>query len=165
MEIATVTWKQRVPTKGIDAVKAYELIEKLRVKNDGSLTDDAIVNAAKPKNNLLHQFFEWDDSVASVEYRRMQARQLIRSFEVTYKDTPDVKTRAYEVHTKRSGQDERTEYKTTVDVLSQTESRDQLIASAIRQAMEFRRRFKHLHELDMVIEAIDKVLVKLGAGE
>jgi hypothetical protein len=31
--------------------------------------------------------------------------------------------------------------------------------------MEFRRRFKNLHELEKLIEEIDRTLVKLGAGE
>ena len=85
MEIDKVTWKSRVPTNGIDPQKAYEALEKIRAKNAGSLTDDAIVESAKQKSSPIHKFFEWDDSVASMEYRRMQARQLIRCLEVTYK--------------------------------------------------------------------------------
>jgi hypothetical protein len=38
-------------------------------------------------------------------------------------------------------------------------------ADAIKAAMEFRNRFKHLHELDMIFESIEKVVVQLGVGE
>jgi hypothetical protein len=83
----------------------------------------------------------------------------------TYEEAPDIKTRVYEVEHKARPQDpERTVYTTTEEVLANPESRDRLIAEAIRAAMQFRRRFKMLHELDAVMEEIDKAVEKLGAG-
>jgi hypothetical protein len=41
-------------------------------------------------------------------------------------------------------------------------ARDALIATAIRQAMAFRRRFQNLRELQLIFEAIDKVADKIG---
>jgi hypothetical protein len=164
MKIEQIKWKQNVPTNGIDAEKAYAALETIRAKNNG-LTDDAIVQAAAPRNHTLHKWFEWDDSAAAVEYRRAQARKLIGSLEVTYEEAPDIKTRVYEVEHKARPQDpERTVYTTTEEVLANPESRDRLIAEAIKAAMQFRRRFKMLHELDAVMEEIDKAVEKLGAG-
>jgi hypothetical protein len=165
MKIEKIKWKSNVPTAGIDAEKAYRALEAIRVKN-GGLSDDAIVEAAKPRSHALHKWFQWDDDKAAVEYRRQQARLLIRSITVTYEESPETTTRAYEVHTKsRPGSETRTVYSTNEEVLSDPDSRDRLIASAIRSAMEFRRRFKHLHELDMLMEEINKTLVRLGAGD
>lgn len=165
MKIEKIEWKNNVPTAGIDAEKAYKALEVIREKN-GGLSDDGIVEAAKPKNHALHRWFQWDDDKAAMEHRRQQARQLIRSITVTYEEAPETTTRAYEVHTKtRPGDGNRTVYSTNEEVLSNPDARDRLIASAIRAAMEFRRRFKHLHELDMLMEEIDRTLVKLGAGE
>ncbi len=165
MKIDNVSWKQNVPTKGIAPDVAHKSLEAIREKN-GGLTDDAIVDAAKPARHPLHKWFEWDDSTAGIEYRRLQSRQLIRSLVVSYKEAPEVTTRLYEVsHKSRPADVKRTLYSTTDDVLSDPDSRDRLIASAIRAAMEFRRRFKNLHELDAIIESIDKVLVEIGAGE
>ena len=165
MKIEKITWKQNVPTAGIDASKAYEAMEAVREKNNG-LTDDALVAAAKPKSHVLHNFFQWSDDKAAVEYRRIQARQLMRSFEVVYAEMPQTKVRAYQVQTKaRPGEEKRTVYSTTEEVMNDPESRDRLIASAIKAAMEFRNRFKHLHELDGIIEEINKTLVRLGAGD
>ena len=165
MKIEKITWKNNVPTAGIDAEKAYKALEVIREKNNG-LSDDAIVDAAKPKNHVLHKWFTWADDKAASEYRRLQARQLLRSITVTYEESPQTTIRAYEVHTKtRPGDEKRTVYSTTEEVLSDPEARDRLIASAIRAAMEFRRRFKNLHELEKLIEEIDRTLVKLGAGE
>jgi len=165
MKIEKIMWKQNVPTAGIDAAKAYEAMELLRAKNNG-LTDDALVEAAKPKSHVLHGFFQWSDDKAAVEYRRMQARQLMRSFEVVYAEMPETKVRAYQVQAKaRPGEAQRTVYSTTEEVLNDPVSRDRLIASAIKAAMEFRNRFKHLHELEGIIESINKTLVTLGAGD
>jgi len=163
MKIEKIKWKQNVPTNGIDAAKAYAALEAIRAKNNG-LTDDAIVQASAPKNHALHKWFQWDDSEAATEYRREQARKLIRSLEVVYEEAPEIKTRVYEVEHKARPQDpERTVYTTTEEVLANPDSRDRLIAEAIRAAMQFRRRFKMLHELDAVMEEIEKAVQKLGA--
>jgi len=162
MKIESIAWKQNVPNAGIDPAVAHRALEQIRKKNDG-LTDDAIVAAAKATNHALHNWFEWDDSTAAKEQRRMQARQLIRSLVVTYKEAPETKVRVYEVeHKARPRDTNRTVYSTTEEVLRNPESRDRLIAAAIKSAMEFRARFKHLHELDAIIESIDKTLEKLG---
>lgn len=163
MKIASVKWKQNVPTKGIDAAKAYKALEAIRTKNSG-LTDDGILLAASAKNHVLNQWFEWDDTVAASEHRRNQARQLIRSIEVTYSEAPGIKTRVYEVEHKSRPQDPgRTVYTTIEEVLANPESRDRLIAEAIKAAMQFRRRFKMLHEFDGLMGEIDKAVEKLGA--
>jgi hypothetical protein len=85
---------------------------------------------------------------------------------VTYKQAPELQVRAYQVETKAAIKaPERTVYSTTEEVLKNPESRARLIADAIKAAMEFRNRFKHLHELDMIFESIEKVVVQLGVGE
>jgi hypothetical protein len=165
MQIEAVSWKQNVPNNGIKPEVAHKALEQIRKKN-GGLTDDAIVEAAKPASHALHNWFEWEDCEAAKEHRRAQARALIRSLVVVYKKAPDLKLRVYQVERKARPQDpERTVYSTTDEVLRNPEARDRLIASAIKAAMEFRRRFKQLHELDAIIESIDKVLVQLGHGE
>ena len=163
MKIESVAWRNGAQAKGIDAQKAYVAIEKVREAN-GGLTDDSLVQAAKPKNHVLHKWFEWDDSKAANEHRRAQARTLIRSIQVTYAEQPETQTRAYEVHTKSHKPEQaRTVYTTTEEVLANPESRDRLIADAIRMAMEFRRRFRALHELDKVIAEIDKAIESIGS--
>lgn len=162
MKIESVQWKPYAASKGIDPTKAYESIEAIRRKHDGQLTDDAVIEAAKPKSHVLHKWFEWDDSEAAQGYRRLQARNLIRSFKVTYAEAPEVPVRAYQVHRKEPrGGESRTVYRTTEDVLSDDEARDRLIAEAVRMAMEFRRRFKGLHELSRIIETIDETIPAL----
>lgn len=165
MLIEQVSWKQNVPTCGIKPEVAYAALEELREKN-GGLTDDLIVEAAKKPKHVLHKWFEWDDTEAAKEHRRLQARALLRSLTVVYKEAPKLEVRAYQVERKDRPQEPvRTVYSTNEEVLRNPESRDRLIAEAIKMAMDFRKRFRHLHELDMIFEAIDKALVKLGTGD
>lgn len=166
MEISSVRWKHNFTPKSIDPEKAYSALEALRERNDGDLTDDAILGAAKARNHVLHKWFEWDDSKAAHEHRRQQARKLLRSFEVTYKEAPETPVRAFEIHRQtQPGSVTRTAYRTTDEVLADDKSRDKLIASAIRMAMEFRRRFKGISELDRIVEAIDKTVEAVGSRD
>lgn len=165
MQIEQVTWKSNVPTKGIDARKAHNALEEIR-KKSGALTDDLVVDAARAKNHVLHPWFEWDDTKAAVEFRRSQSRTLIRSIEVVYVEAPEHKARAYEVFKKTRTQDaDRTLYSTTEEVLRDPDARDRLIASAIRDAMAFRRRYAMISGFERVLEEIDKAVQEIGLAE
>lgn len=50
----------------------------------GKLTPALVVDVARDPNHVLHNRFEWDDSVAGERYRRDQAHELIRSVRVNY---------------------------------------------------------------------------------
>ena len=54
-----------------------------RIYNEnGSITPDLVIKAAKDPNNVLHHLFEWDDSKAGNAYRVDQARQIITSVKI-----------------------------------------------------------------------------------
>jgi hypothetical protein len=65
--------------------------------DDGIVTADAVVDAARNKNSPLHDEFEWDDSVAGHQYRLDQARSLIREVRYISLDVTEsvIKTVAY----------------------------------------------------------------------
>lgn len=70
-------------------------------KQHGELTPPAVVESAKPEQAPLHPVFEWDDERCGVEYRLIQARQLIKNVEIvkpeTQADSKSVEAvRAYE---------------------------------------------------------------------
>jgi hypothetical protein len=54
-----------------------EFLWKMREENGDVLTPHQIVDKAKPKNSPIHEYFEWDDGIASEKYRIWQARYLI----------------------------------------------------------------------------------------
>lgn len=57
-------------------------LEKIASLNGGRLTPDAVLKDAKSASSPLHDQFEWNDSVAAVQWRLAQARELIRSVKV-----------------------------------------------------------------------------------
>lgn len=56
-------------------------------EEDGFLDLDTVVSTAKNPNDILHQYFTWDDTKAAHEHRKAQARALIRSVHYVEKTT------------------------------------------------------------------------------
>lgn len=52
----------------------------------GQLTPTLLVGVARDENHPLHSRFEWNDAVAGEAYRNVQARELIRSVRVVYRE-------------------------------------------------------------------------------
>ena len=59
------------------AQPAGEIMAQLEQK--GELTGQALVDASRDVDAPIHDYFEWDDSVAAESFRVEQARYLIRS--------------------------------------------------------------------------------------
>lgn len=72
---------------GVEAVDAYQELERIRKENDG-LEPEAVVQQAADPECILHAGFEWDDSKAAHAHRLQQARLIIRSVQVVIESTP-----------------------------------------------------------------------------
>ena len=135
-----------------DAQQVGELCEEL--KNTVGLSPQTLLDASRSEDALLHNEFEWDDEVAAEKYRLKQAQGIIVNLKVipTEKEEP---TRAFEVidhsYGKSSG------YESVVDVMSDDEKRQRLLASAKQELSWFREKYKTLKELAEVMKAIDEV--------
>lgn len=146
---------------------AFREIEKIKARHKGRVTADVIVDAARPVKGKpahpLQKQFEWDDTVAGEEYRKEQARRLVRSIVVEYRDAPEVPIRAYHVTTEPVHADtgERAEinvYRSTDDILSDPDARAALLGRALRELLSYQRRFRGLQELAPVFRSLDEVL-------
>lgn len=61
------------------------VIEELnKLAKNGRLTPRDVIDYARPDDSPLHEYFEWDDSIAADQYRLYQARKLIARVEVNY---------------------------------------------------------------------------------
>ena len=56
--------------------------EILKIQKDKGLTPEEIVKVAKPKDNPLHDLFEWDNKIASDQWRLQQARVIVNEVKV-----------------------------------------------------------------------------------
>lgn len=66
-----------------------EIIAAIEATADahGHITPEGVVNAARDPKSPLHCKFEWDDGIAAEQYRRDQARTLIRKLTFVTADT------------------------------------------------------------------------------
>ena len=67
--------------KGISADKAAAELERIRQKH-GILKPELVVQESKPKRAVLHNCFQWDDTIAAAMWRKEQARKLINNITV-----------------------------------------------------------------------------------
>ena len=66
-----------------DKTKAVrERLERIRIREKGVLTPDAVVADARNVTSPLHGYFTWDDTEAANQFRLEQARTLIRNIKV-----------------------------------------------------------------------------------
>ena len=75
------TWRDGYRANGVDATEAAEVLKEI-ASRDGSIQTQAVVDEARPKESPIHPAFEWRDKVAANEYRKNQARNLVRSVRV-----------------------------------------------------------------------------------
>lgn len=70
----------------------------------GQITPDLIVESAKNKKSVLHEYFEWDDSIAANKWRMRQASKLLGCIEVVVISDNQPKTfRVYQTTNKIIG--------------------------------------------------------------
>lgn len=67
---------------------AIQAAVEATIRDDGRLTPEAIVEAAREPDSVLHGEFEWRDDVAAHHHRLAVARALIREIRVEVVDTP-----------------------------------------------------------------------------
>jgi hypothetical protein len=135
-------------------------LERIRLANGGLLRPADVVEAARPVKSPLHSRFEWDNAKAAHDYRLWQARELIRVV-VTVHPSTQKPFRAY-VSLEENRITDGGGYLSTISVLSDAEQREQLLAEALRELAELRKRYDCLRELAGVFAAIDKVAKKAG---
>ena len=145
-------WKDGTALK-LNAQKAGEELEKLRVKNNGQLTPKAIVRAAKKKSSALHDGFEWDDSIAADKYREEQASYILRHIAVRKPVGKDEKPVRAFVSVREEGSQHYTSLEVAMgdDVL-----RRQVLEKAWRELQAWRQRYEEYQELAQVFAAIDR---------
>ncbi len=143
-----------------DVATVFQAIEDAKI--DGDVVPQKIVDDAKPKNAPLHEEFEWNGRKAANAFRLYQARKVIQSIEIVHAKIPP--TRAYEAVTVvappgKPKPKHRNVFRSVEEVLADPVTRDVLLASAIRDAAAFRKRYAALQELSQVFAAIDSLVL------
>lgn len=142
------------------ATNAGRELERL-TKVNGGLTADNVVDTARSTASPLHEFFEWNNTVAAQQYRLEQARHLMRSVVVIYDGpTGDLgPVRAFIAFQSQPGIlcEEHGRYVAMHRILTEPELRDQLVNEAMAEHIRWEKRYQHLKELAMIIAAGQRV--------
>lgn len=115
---------------------------------DGVLTCEAVLEAARPKNSPLHNYFTWEDSRAAERYRLIEAGRLIATVRIEYRQKKDpqiIYTPAF-IPTGTSSEGKR-QYYPVEEVTKNDFLREKALADARREMESTRARYSHLVDL------------------
>lgn len=140
-------WK----VEGFYKADASKVLDELSELGDEySLSD--VVEKAKDENSEMHSIFEWDDSVAGEEYRKIQAGKMVRNLVIVRNDETEEKTNVrYFVST---GKRDST-YTPTRLVIRNQDAYEQLLERAYAELRAFKEKYSTLSELEEILALID----------
>lgn len=138
----------------IDAQVAGEELERIRVRHNGRLEAEMVVDASRSKDAPLHSAFEWNDEIAAEAWREDQARTMIRHIAIVMEkpDRDPGLIRAF-VSVKR---DEDRSYTSVQHALSDADLRAQVLRQAWAELEAWRNRYAELVELGNVFSVIEQ---------
>lgn len=162
MKVSEVHWRKGTPKTDVEAKVAYS--ELMKIKRKQGLSPEAVLESASSPESILHSFFNWDDSDAARKYRLLQASNLIRSFEVVYKEMPEKAVRAFEIQTRKPAGStiKQTIYTTAEEANADPDNHDRLVADAIKGFMAWRRRFGNIKEFEKLNAVFDEIVNTLS---
>lgn len=144
----------------VPAQEAGAEFERIREKY-GSLTPANIVNASREEKDVLHKCFEWRDDVAAEKYREAQAATMLRSIQIVSvpaeKSQKEQIVRAYFCMEK--------DYKPIQIVMNDSDMQKQVLQTALRELISFRRKYESLKEFASLFSCIDEICGQMKIGE
>lgn len=148
------SWKKDSWLDGrkLDANEVGQEFEKIESKY-GVVTAEKVVAIAEDENNVLHNYFEWDNDKAGHLWRKQQARTLIACVEVTYINedkTEPVTVRAF-VNTKKD-----TGYQRIEKVVTNIDSYQRLLDKAYDDLRAVRDKYTDLQEIQEKLSFLDE---------
>jgi hypothetical protein len=118
----------------------------------GRFTAQAVVDYARPNKSPLHEYFEWNDTLAAEAYRLEQARSVIQCLVVTIQGN---EVREFQnVFVK---EDNRRMYVRLEKTRSVPDLWQQVLDSALQEAVAWKNRYEHLSQLKPISEEIKKI--------
>lgn len=139
--------------RGLDPQQVGDELERIRSEN-GILTPDAVVEAAKAGDSPLHGAFTWSDSEAAHKHRLNQARQLIVSIRVVNSPIRTPVPAYVSVRTPEKGRS----YMPTVDALTDEQMKARVLDEVRAFVESLERRYAAFAEVaDMLAGLRQKV--------
>ena len=132
-----------------NAEKVYSDINQIEEKTPQNLVD----YAEEHPDCELYKCFTWDDRKAANEYRKTEARQVLRL--LVYKEDTEEDEAPTMI---RVLQNVEQEYKPVKLIVKNNDEYQTLLKRAKAELAAFRLRYKQIAELETVLDAIDEIL-------
>jgi hypothetical protein len=122
----------------------------------GELTPDLVLEAARDETSPLHSHFEWDDSEAAEKWRQEQARRLIRSVRIVYREATDAeRKRTVRKYVSVQQPEGRRAYRESAEIAQDPVARRLVLADMEREWKTLMRKYGEYEEfVTMVAEDI-----------
>lgn len=146
----------------VDPNEAHKAVVKVAKKNGGNVEPQLLVDAARPKNHVLHPEFEWDDTEAARQHRLSQARGILRHLVIEDYDIPSNRpVRAYGTVLLPATPDTKshTVYRMMDDVMSNPMTREATLEMAKRELRMFKNKYADLKELAKLFEFMEEEIL------
>lgn len=109
----------------------------------GKLTPKIVVDEARDDEHPLHPQFEWDDAVAGEKYRQHQARALIQSVKIKYRNGDKLEEVRYFQSVRR---EDGHSYEPTEKVIEDEVTREILLRDMEREWRQLLSRYSRFKE-------------------
>jgi len=138
-------------------------LEKIAKENKGRLEPQMVVENAREKDSVLHDYFNWDDSTAAESWRRQQARLLINHIDMVIHYGNEEKTiKAFVNLIVQNGKEEEKNKYIPIEIAVKDEGmRKQLIEEALKEIISWKKKYKEYQELALIFGAIKEVQSEL----
>lgn len=137
--------------------------EIIEIDKSVGLTAENLLNRAKDKKSLLHDFFDWDNSSAAEKWRLHEARHVVNEIKIivdqkSLYNYENVKVTILSPETGELIQER--QYKSHVDIMNSEDFRKQMITTALNHITYWEDKYKHYKELQPIFNSIHKVKTK-----
>lgn len=132
---------------------------------DRERTAEDVVAAARPKRSPIHNDFEWDDAAAAESWRIEQAKYMIRSIQVVFKngaESPPTKAYHSVVVTSDHGEQRRAYVPARV-VWATPDLADQVLAQAKAKLQSWADQYRSYESLAEHVSAVEEVVERIAA--
>lgn len=150
-----------VSVKNFGAKQAAVVAKELKSiqKRYSVITPKIVVEQAASPKSPLHSFFEWDDTVAAIKFREVQAGHMIRSVYIVDAESEDaVPVRAFVNLKPEEGDDDFITdqgYVATRSIAGRQDYQNQVLEYAKQQIVTWRKKFGGYKEFFGVVQQID----------
>ena len=135
--------------------------EKIEAQN-GSVTQESLVDAARSESSAIHGLFEWDDAIAGEKWRFNQARVILSNLKVTVVDAEEREPQKVRAYLNPNPKDVRANYFNVQRAMQDIDLRSGVLERAEKELRCFTEKYRTLQEISNIINAIDDYFERKG---